>query len=194
MFKSLRDVVKLSWIYVLSNSIVECLFPFILANLILFSRSIMSDSATPWAAACQASLSITISRSWLKFMSIKLVMPSNHRVFCSSFSFCLQSFPASGSLPMSWLFTSGGQNIGASASVSVLPMNIQGWFHLGLTGWISLLSKGLPRVSQTPQFKSINSSALSLLYGSIFTSIHDYWENHSFDYMDICWQSNVSAF
>ena len=62
------------------------------------------------------------------------------------FSSCLQFFPASGSFPMSQLFTSGGQNIGASASASVLPMNIQGWFPLGLTGLISLQSKGLPRV------------------------------------------------
>ena len=58
----------------------------------------------------------------------------------------LQSFPASGSFPMSWLFTSGGQNIGVSASTSVLPMNIQNWFPLGWTGWISLQSKGLSRV------------------------------------------------
>ena len=64
------------------------------------------------------------------------------------FSSCSQSFPASGSFPMSWLFTSGGQSIGASASASVLPMNIQGWFPLGLTGLISLLSKGLSRVLQ----------------------------------------------
>ena len=73
----------------------------------------------------------------------------------------LQSFPASGSFPMSWLFTSGGQSIGASASASVLPMNIQGWFPLGLV-W----SPGSPRDSQesspTPQMKSINSSALSM--------------------------------
>jgi len=160
-------------------------FLLFLSNLILllFSHSVMSDSATSWAAACQASLSITISRSWFKFMSIKLVMPSNCRVFCPPFSFCLQSFLASGSLPVSWLFTSGGQNIGASASVSVLPVNIQGWFHLGSTRWISLWSKGLPRVSPTPQIKSINLSALSL-YGSILTSVHDYWENHSFDCVD----------
>ena len=181
MFKSLRDVVKLSWIYVLSNSIVECLFPFILANLILFSRSIMSDSATPWAAACQASLSITISRSWLKFMSIKLVMPSNHRVFCSSFSFCLQSFPASGSLPMSWLFTSGGQNIGVSASASALPVNIQYWFPLGWTGWISLQSKGLARVfsNTTAQKDHFFSTQLSSQSNSHI--IRDHWKNYSFD-------------
>ena len=61
-------------------------------------------------------------------------------------SFCLQIFPAPGSFPMSWLFTSGGQNIEASASALILPMNIQGWFPLGLTDLISLLPKGLSRV------------------------------------------------
>ena len=64
----------------------------------------------------------------------------------SPFSFCPQSFPASRSFPVSWLFAPGGQSIGASASASVLPMNIQNWFILGLTGWISFQSKGLSRV------------------------------------------------
>ena len=77
-------------------------------------------------------------------MSIESVMPSNHLIFCHRFSSCLQSFPASGSSLMSQLFTSGGQSIGASAWV--LPMNIQDWFSLQLTGLISLQSKGLPRV------------------------------------------------
>ena len=72
------------------------------------------------------------------------------------FSFCLHSFPASGSFPMSWLFASGGQSIGASASVVVLLMNIQGWFSLGLTGLISLQSKGLSRVlSSTTVWKHL---------------------------------------
>ena len=97
--------------------------------------------ATPWTAARQASLSFTNSRSLLKLMSIELVMPSNHLILFSS---CLQSFPASGSFPMSWLFASGGQSIGASASVP--PMNIQDWSPLGWTSWISLQSKGLSRV------------------------------------------------
>ena len=108
-------------------------------------------------------------------------------------SSCLQSFPASGSFPMIWLFISGGQSTGALASVSVLPMNIQGWFPLGWTGLISLQSKALKSLLQ-PQFKSINSLLLSLLYGPTLTSIHDYWKNHSFDYMDLCQQSDVSAF
>ena len=81
-----------------------------------------------------------------KLMSIETVMPSTHLVLCHPLSSCLQSFSASGSFLMSQLFTSGGQSIGASASASVLPMNIRGWFPLGLTGLISLLSKGLSRV------------------------------------------------
>ena len=87
---------------------------------------------------------------------------------------------------MSQLFISGGQSIGASASASVLPMNIQGWFPLGLTGLISLLSKDSPVSSSAPQCKSINSLALSLLCGPTLTSVHDYWKNHSYDYSDFC--------
>ena len=75
---------------------------------------------------------------------------------------------------MSWLFASGGLSIGASASV--LPMSIQGWFPLRLTGLISVLSKGLSESSLAPQFESINSSVLSLLYGPTLTFVHDYWK------------------
>ena len=90
------------------------------------------------------------------------------------FSSCLQSFPASGSFPVNQFFTSDGQSIGVSASASVLPMNIQDWFPLGLTSLISSQSKGLS--SPTPQFWSINSSALSFLYSPTLTSIYDYWK------------------
>ena len=79
--------------------------------------------ATPWAVACQASLSITNTKSLLKLMSLELVMPSNHLILCRPL--LLQSFPALGSFQMSQFFTSGAQNIGVSASTSVLPMNIQ---------------------------------------------------------------------
>ena len=97
------------------------------------------------------------------------------------FSSCLQSFPASGAFPVSWPFSSGGQSTGVSASASVLPMTIQDWFPLGLTGWISLQSKGVSRVFSNTEFKSINSSVLSFLYSPTLTSMHDYWKNHSFD-------------
>ena len=103
----------------------------------------MSDSVTPWTAAHQASLYITISQNLLRFMlSNDLIMLSS----ATPFSFCPQSFPASGSFLMSWLFASGGQSIGASASASVLPMNLQDRFPLKFTGLISLQSKGLSRV------------------------------------------------
>ena len=82
--------------------------------------------ATPWTVACQASLSIINSRSLLKLMSIKSGMPSNHLILCCvPLSSYPQSFPASGSFPMSQFFASGGQSIGVSASTSVLPMNTQ---------------------------------------------------------------------
>ena len=97
------------------------------------------------------------------------------------FSSCPQSFPASKSFQMSQLFASGGQTNVVSASTSVLPMKTQDWSPLGWTGWISLKSKGLSRVFSTPQFKSINSSALSFLYSPTLTSIHDYWKNYSLD-------------
>ena len=97
------------------------------------------------------------------------------------FSSCPQSFPASGSFPMSQLFAWGGQSIGVSASTSVLPMNTQDWSPLGWTGWMSLHSRDSEESSPTPQFKSINSSELSFLYSPTLTSIHDCWKNHSLD-------------
>ena len=108
-------------------------------------------------------------------------------------SSCLQSFPASGSFPVSRLFTSSGQSNVASAPASILPMNIQGWFPLGSTGLISLQSKGLSRVFSSTIVGKHNSSAPSLLYGPTLTSIQDYLKYHSFDYMDLCRQSDVSA-
>ena len=92
--------------------------------------------------------------------------------FVVPFSSRLQSFPSSGSFPVSQFFASGGQSIVVSASTSVLPMNIQDWFPLGWTDWISLQSKG-QECSPSPQFKSISSSALSFLYGPALTSIHE---------------------
>ena len=110
--------------------------------------------AAPWTAAHQASLPLTPSWCLPKFMSIELVMLSNISSSVTLF-FCLRSSPASESFPMSWLFASGGQSIGTSASV--LPMTIQGLFPLGLTGLISLLSKGLSRVFPSTTIRSISS-------------------------------------
>ena len=92
-----------------------------------------------------------------------------------------QSFPASRSFQMSQFFASGGQSIGVSASASVLPMNTQNWSPLEWTGWISLQPRDFEESSPTPQFKSINSLAFSLLHSPTLTSIHDHWKNHSLD-------------
>ena len=107
------------------------------------------------------------------------------------FSSFPQSFPASGSFPMRWLFASGGQSIGASAWASDLPMNIQDWFPLGWTGWIFLQSKGLSRVFSNTTVQSINSSVLSPFYGPTLTSTHDSWKNHSFDCTGLCQQTRI---
>ena len=119
---------------------------------------------TPWITARQASLSITNSRSLLKLMSIESMMPSSHLIFCHPLLLLPQSLPASGSFPMSQLFTWGGQNIGVSYSASVLPMKTQDWSSLGWTGWISLQSKGLSRVfsNTTVQKHQFFSTQLSL--------------------------------
>ena len=148
--------------------------------------SLVQLFVTPWTAARQASLSITSSWNLLKLMSIESVMPSNHLILCRPLSSCLQSFPALGFFQMSQLFTSGGQSIGASASASVLPMNIQDWLV-----WFPWSPRDSQESSPTPQFKSIYSLARSFLHSPTLTSIHDHWKNHSLGETDLCWQSNV---
>ena len=136
---------------------------------------------TPWTAAHQVSLSITNSRSLLKLMFIESVMPLKYLIICHPLLLLPSIFPSNMVFTMSQFFPSGGQSIGVSASASILSMNIQGWFPLG---WI-VGSPCSPRDSQesspTPQFKSINSLALSFLYSPTLTSIHDYWKNHTLD-------------
>ena len=129
----------------------------------------------------------------LKLMSTESVIRSNNFILYHHLYSCLQSFPASGSFQMSQFFTRGGQSIRVSASASALPMNVQGWFPLGFTGWISY-TRDAQESSPTPQFKSINSSVHSFLYSSTLTSTHDHWRNQGIDRTDLCWQSNVSAF
>ena len=106
---------------------------------------------------------------------------SNHLVFCHPLLLLPSIFPSIRVFSNESVLRIRWPNIGVSASASVLPMNIQGWFPLGWTGWISLQSKDSQESSPTPQFKSISSSVLSFLYGPTLTSIHDYWKNHSFD-------------
>ena len=107
-----------------------------------------------------------------------------HLVTSSSdtlFSFCPQSFPASGSFPKSQLFPADDQNTAVSAFASVLPSSIQGWFPLRLTGLISLQSKGLSRVFSNTTAQKHQFFSAQLFYGPTLTSVHDYWRNHSFD-------------
>ena len=153
----------------------------------------------PLTAAHHASLSFTISQSLFKLMSIDSVMSSNYlilycllllssifpsiRVFCNE-SGLLQWVSSSHQVAKYWSFC-----------ISTSPSNeYSGWSPLGWTGLISVLSRGLSRVFSAIQFKSINSSALSLVYGPPLTSIHDHWKNHSLDYTDLCRQSDSSFF
>ena len=107
------------------------------------SLSCVQLFVTPWTAACQASLSITNSWSSLRLTSIESVVPSSHLILCHPLLLLPQSLPASGSFPMSQLFTWGGQSIWVSALASFLPENTQGLSPLDWTDWISLQSKGL---------------------------------------------------
>ena len=155
-------------------------------SLLLFSPSVVSDSATPWTEEPLASLSFTISWSLLRLMYIETMMPSNHLILCHSPLLLPSIFLSIRVFSMSQFFASSGQSIGASASATDLPVNIQGWFPLGLTGLILL------RDSQ--EYSPVSVFRHSLLYGPLLTSIHDYWKNHSFDCTDLCWQIDVSAF
>ena len=158
-----------------------------------FSRSVMSDSLLPHESQHARPPCISPTPG-VHPNSCPLSWWCHPTISSSVVHFsCLQSFPASGCFPMGQFFASGGQSIGVSASTSILPMNTQDWSPLGLVG-----SPCSPRDSHesspTPQFKSINSSAFSLLHSPTLTSIHDHWKNHSLDQTNLCWQSNVSAF
>ena len=151
-------------------------------GLLSFNHSVVSDSLQPQGLQqarlpCPSPSPKVCSNSspsswWCHPTILSSVVP---------FSSCLQSFPASGSVLMSQLFISGGQSTGASTSASVLPKNIQGWFPLGLTGLVSLQSKGFSRVFSNTTVQKHQFLVLSLPYGPTLTSIHDYWTNHSFD-------------
>ena len=148
---------------------------------------------TLWIAARQASLSFTISRSFPRLISIELA--SNHFTVCHSLLLLPSIFPSIGvfsnklALCIKWpKYWSLSFNISPSNEYSELISCKSGWFD----------QRDCPRNSQesspAPQFESINSSVLSLLYGPTLTSVHDYWKNHSFDYTDLCQQSTVSEF
>ena len=161
-------------------------------DVVVQSPSCVRLYVIPWTAARQASLSLTTSQSFPNSCPLHQWW---HPAISSSdalFSFCPQSFPASGSFPMSQLSASDNRNTGAS--VSVLPMSIQGWFPLRLTGLISLLSKGLSGVffsTTLPRHRFFG------VLPSLQSSSHNcMWPlgRPQLDYMDLCRQSNVSAF
>jgi len=144
------------------------------------SRSLMSNSATPWIAALQASLSITKSQSLLKLISIKSVMPSNHLILCHPLLLLPSNFPSIRVFsnesvlcirwPKYWSFSFRSSS--SNEYSGLISFRID-WFNQG--------SARDSQESSTPQFKSINSSVLSFLYSPTLTSIHDYRKNHSFD-------------
>ena len=121
---------------------------------VVWSLSCVPLFETSWTVECQAPPSSTISQSLLKLCPLSWWCYLTISSSVAPFSSCPQSFPASGSFPMSRLFAWGAQSIGASASASVLPMNIQGWFLLGLSSLISLLSKGLKSLLQHHNLKA----------------------------------------
>ena len=122
------------------------LFYSLICNLPICTKYTHIHIETPCTAARQTSLSLIISWSWPRFMFIALVITSNHLIFWCLLPLYPPSFPESGAFPVSCLFASGDQNTGASASGSVLPVNIQGWSPFRLTGLISLPFKGLSEV------------------------------------------------
>ena len=124
------------------------------------------------------------------FMSIELVMPSIYLILCL---LLLPSILPSVRVFSNELFTSGAQSIGVSASASVLPMTIQDWFPLGLTGLISLQSKGCSRVFSSTTVQKHQFDVRPSLCPTL-TTVYDYEKDHNFDYMDLCWQSDVSLF
>ena len=164
---------------------------------VLFSRSVVSNSL--WPHELQHALPLCPSPTPGVYPNLCPLSWWCHPTILSSvipFYSHLQSFPASGCFQMSWLFSSGGQNIGVSASMNTSPSNE----HPGL---ISFRMDWLDLLAVQGTLKSIlqhHSSKASILWCSAFfivqtlTSIHDYWKNHSFEKMDLCWQSNVSAF
>ena len=150
--------------------------------------------ATSWPAAHQAFLSFTISQSLLKLISIESGIPSNNHILCCPLNFLSSIFPSIKIFANELALYIRCQSIGSSASV--LPMNIQAWLPWGLTGVISLLSKRLWRVSSstTIQRHQCISAPIFCFLLLALTFIHDYWKNYSFDYTDLCRQSNVPAF
>ena len=125
---------------------------------------------------------------------LSLVMLSTHLILCCPLLLLPSILASIRVFSKEWLIASGGQSIGLSATVAVPLKNIEGWFPLGLICLISVKSKGLSRVfSSTTMQKHLFFGAHPSLWSAL-TSAHDYWRNYNIDYIDLCWQSDVSAF
>ena len=149
--------------------------------------SVMSDSVTPWTAIRQASLSITNSQNLLKLMSIESVMTSNLLILCHPLLFPPSIFPSIRAFSNESTLCIRWPNYW-SFSFSISPSKEYSGLISFRIDWLDLFEVQMTlESSPTPQFKSIHSSVLSFLYSSTLTSIHDYWKNHSFDQMDLCW-------
>ena len=147
-----------------------------------FSCSVMSDSVTPWTEASGASLSITNSWSLFKLMFMESVMPPNHLIICCSLHLLSSLFPSIRVWLIQWV--SSSHQVAKVLEIQLQHQSIQWifkiYFFYDWLVWSPCSPRESQELSPTPQFKSINSSAFSLLYGSTLTSIHDYWRNHSF--------------
>ena len=160
----------------------------------LFSHSVVSNSAPPWTAACQASLSFTISQILLKLISMESVMPSNHLIFSCPLLLLPSIFPSirvfSNELALRIRWPKY-----RSFNFTIRPSNDHSELISFRINWCDLLAvQGTFNRLLQHHSSSINSLAFRLLYGPTLTSIHDYWKNHSFDYTDLCQQINVSSF
>ena len=150
--------------------------------------------ATPWTAGHQSTLSFTISWSLLKLMSTESMMLSNHLILSRPLLLLPLIFRSIRVFSVSQLFVSSGPKYW-SFNFSISPSNEHSGLICLRIDWFDLLAvQGTLESSLAPQFESISSSALSLPYGPTLTSIHNYWKNHSLDYMDLYWQNDISAF
>ena len=149
---------------------------------------------TPWTAACQNSLSFTISPNLFKLMSLESVMASNHLILCHPLLLLLSVFPSirvssnESALRIRW------QNYWSFSFSISPPHEYSGLISCKFYWFDPCHPRNSQESSTAPQFESISSLVLSLLYGPTLTSVHDYWKNHSFDYLDLCQQSTISAF
>ena len=180
-------------IYLVHISIYEGIHTYNMSSVQLISC--VELFATPWNTAHQASLSNTYSQSLRKLMSIELVMPSNHLTLCHPLLLLSSIFPSirifsnESVLHIRWPKY-------CSFSFSISPSNEYSGLFSFRMDWLHLFAvRGtFKNLLQNHSSKNINSLVLSFLYNPTITSIHDYWKNHSFDYTDICCQTNVSAF